>query len=101
MTEEDKKWVETSVDSGNKYGYPKCCVDEFISKTPSQLRANKPTSADKLRFQMAHVDGKFSGFVPCEKHGNEIKEGKIKIAHLIDYKKREVWLPFPHDWSLQ
>lgn len=33
MKEFDKNWIAESVESGNKYGFPKCCIDEFFSSS--------------------------------------------------------------------
>lgn len=91
----DQQWVVESIESGNKYGFPKCCIDEFIAKTPSRMRNSKPTSDDLLRFEMAKINGNFTGFVPCLRHAKMIKAKQISLAELIDYEKREEFMPFP------
>jgi|SRR3972149_4068279 len=87
--------------SGEYYGYPECCIKEFIhtcerGKNPN----NHPTKDDKLRFRMSHVNGVYSGFIPCLQHAKLIAIGKIKLSDLI--KNRHTNLqPFPFDWSLK
>lgn len=100
MTIEDKEWIESSVKSGEKYGYPKCCVDAFISQPPSKINSRKkPSPGDVLRFKMGHIDGKFSGFVPCLAHAKMIEANQVTLEELIEKEKRTVRLPFPYDWS--
>lgn len=95
MDQQDKLWIEESKESGKKYGFPQCCIDEFVAKTPSMMSNSQPTSDDKLRFEMAKINGQFTGFVPCLKHAKMIKDKDITLGELIDYKKREEFLPFP------
>jgi len=99
MKEQDEIFIASSLESGNKYGYPKCCIDEFVAITPSMMQKMKPTKTHLLRVEMSMVNGKYSGFFPCENHAKMIKEKKITLGDLIDYKKREDPMPFPHGWS--
>jgi hypothetical protein len=95
----DADFVKRSTESGKAYGYPSCCIEKFVSQTPSYLQSNRPTDADKLRFKTACINGKFSGFVPCDNHAKQIFKGEITLEQLIDTKTRSVALPFPLDWS--
>ena len=101
MDKSDLHWIQESTESGNKYGFPKCCIDEFVSKPPSIMKSAVPTFGDLLRFEMAKVHGEYTGFIPCLNHAKMIKEKKITLPELIDYKKREDFLPFPHGWSFK
>ena len=101
MTEFDKNWIAESVESGNKYGFPKCCIAEFIAKTPSMMKNSKPTTNDILRFEMAKINGNYTGFIPCLNHAKMIKAKKITLPELIDYKKREEFMPFPYGRSFK
>jgi hypothetical protein len=53
---------------GKFYGYPDCCIYDFVNKirTKEQIKASK-----------------YSGFIPCVKHAEEILAKKIKIEDLI------------------
>jgi hypothetical protein len=101
MTQEDKEWISESIKSGNKYGFPICCIDEFILKPPSIMKNSKPTKDDLLRFEMAKINDNFTGLVPCLKHAKMIKEGKIILAELINYDQREEYMPFPYGRSFK
>lgn len=101
MTKEDQEYIETSIDSGNKYGYPKCCIDAFVAKTPSQMKASGATQSDRMRYEAAHINGEYTGFIPCTMHAIEIKKGKITLLDLIDKNKRLAPIPFPNDWSFK
>lgn len=101
MTESDKAWIQESIESGEKYGFPKCCIDEFVSLPPGEMKKNKPTEDHVLRFEMGKINGDFTGFVPCINHARMIQQGKILLSDLIDYNKREEFMPFPHGWSFK
>lgn len=101
MTQQDKNWILESIENGNKYGFPKCCIDEFISKTPSMMQNSKPTKDDLLRFEMGKINGNFTGFVPCLNHAKMIQQKKITLFELIDYEKREEFMPFPYGTSFK
>lgn len=101
MTEEDKLFVDSSINSGNQYGYPQCCIDEFVSRPPSELKKSYATDADVLRFEVAHIGKYYTGFIPCSMHAQQIKDKQIKLADLIDYSNRTVELAFPIDWSVK
>lgn len=96
----DEQFKEDSTRSGKAYGYPQCCIDEFVSEPPSWFEKNKPTKLDRLRFRMSHINGKYTGFIPCSKHAQDIAAGKIKLSDLIEKQNRTVFMPFPNDWSM-
>lgn len=99
MLNSDIEFISTSKESGKAYGYPECCIDAFCKQTPGALGNKKPDANDRLRYAMGHVNGKFSGFVPCLHHARQIMLGKIKLQDLI--KNRTVRMPFPFDWSMR
>ncbi len=101
MTPQDKTWIDESIESGLKYGFPKCCTDEFVAKPPSEMQKGRPTKDELLRFEMAKIGGKFTGFVPCLKHAKMIKAKEITLDSLIDYKTRKDSMPFPNGWSFK
>lgn len=74
-TEHHQHWRTT----GKYYGYPQCCIDAFINDKSN-------------RDQEIH---KNQGFLPCQEHAKQIKEGKITIESLIT--NREHNEPFPFD----
>lgn len=66
-------------------------------QTPEYLKKHGVNKTDKLRFKMAHVNGVYSGFIPCSLHAMDIAAGKIKLADLITGRDPAL-LPFPFDW---
>ncbi len=56
---------------GEYYGYPTCCIEEFLQKNKVIDRS----------VEQERVSG--SGFVPCHAHAVAILERKIKIEDLI------------------
>ena len=59
------------------YGYPECCISEFI-----QIKPNKRTRAQR----MAQRIYKYSGFIPCHDCSNKILEGKETFESLIKHR---------------
>lgn len=69
---------------GMFFGYPKCCVETWSpngNMIPWKLRSNE--------IQKASVNG----FVPCQKHAEQINNKKIDIISIIN-KKRICSIPF-------
>jgi hypothetical protein len=60
------------VAQGYMYGYPECCIIEFIEE-----RFMKSVMSPLL------IENNFSGFIPCIKHSKQIIKGDIKISDLI------------------
>mgnify|MGYP000982494659 CR=1 FL=1 len=98
MTKEDEIFIATSRESGLNYGYPQCCIDEFVKYPPSKLKHFKPSNSDRLRVKMSHVNGTYTGFIPCHKHALMIKSGEVTLEGLVDLSKRKTIVPFPHAW---
>lgn len=96
------EFIRVSRESGKKYGYPQCCIDEFCNQPPSYFEDQHPEDEikNKTRWLAAQFNGKFSGFIPCYVHAKEILSGKIKLHELVS-KTPERTVPFPYDWSFQ
>lgn len=81
-------WYDENAEFGKELGYPDCCIKEFCLDHPKILeyKRNKgipPSKEDLRRFKAAHVDGNYTGFIPCNIHAKQINEGKITLASLI------------------
>ena len=73
-------------DSGIYYGYPKCCIKEFLSDCDVGIMfLNKRNRRKRTKFAK-------NGFVPCRKHAILINRKEIKIESLI--KNRICPIPF-------
>ncbi len=67
---------------GMYYGYPSCCIEEFIMNNVYEKGCSLITAA-------------YGGFVPCQKHTQMILNKKINIRDLIG--KRSSQYEFPID----
>ena len=92
-----EEWYQINLPIGQMLGYPECCIKKFGDYPPELLKYNKPTKDDKRRYTASCINGKFSGFIPCSEHSKQIVQGKIKLEDLIDYGKRDLFIPkFPN-----
>lgn len=87
-----ENWTNENAPLGRDLGYPECCIKEFCEQPP-QLMKGKPTKDDRRRYKAAHIDGHFTGFIPCRKHAKEITMRRIKLSDLIT--NRTFSIPFP------
>lgn len=86
---EPKTWREENYPIGKRFGYPDCCIEEFCQLTPEEMREKKPNKEDVMRFEAAHLGGRWTGFIPCKKHAKQIMDGETRLADLINYKERD------------
>lgn len=96
IKEERRKWRAENAPLGTRLGYPDCCINEFCNQPPFVMALQKNASEDdNIRFRAAHVNGVFSGFIPCIFHANQIMQRKITLDSLI--KNRDSSIPnFPN-----
>jgi len=59
------------IEKGLLFGYPQCCILQFINRFPTAAEGVSPE---------VH---KYQGFIPCEEHTKQIEEGKITLESLI------------------
>jgi hypothetical protein len=100
MTQEDEEFLKSAKESGEKYGYPECCIKAFLSQPPSHFKNNVANAKDRLRFSMSYVDEKYTGFIPCYAHAYLIRRKLVTLESLIT-GKQEVPEKFPNDWTLK
>lgn len=68
---------------GKAFGYPKCCIEQFISDV-EQLH----TDGEDSRIPARKIIGALTeGFVPCTTHAMKLMTGEIRLEELI--KKRD------------
>ncbi len=87
-------WTAENEGIGKDLGYPDCCVKEFCQLPPQILKTMKPTKLDELKFKMAHINGKWTGFIPCANHAVQIAIGSVTLSELI--KDRIIEPDFPN-----
>lgn len=89
------EWTAENEPLGKKLGYPDCCIKEFCAQPPVLLKHIKPSKDDKRRYNAAHINGQFTGFIPCAFHAKQITTGKITLQSLINGRSSE-FPPFPN-----
>jgi hypothetical protein len=86
---------EKRICTGQYYGYPKCCIIEFLKVADLRRKdAAKWSELRKAKAQSYDVSN-HSGFIPCMAHAKMIYEGKASLASLIS--NRVCKYPFPED----
>lgn len=71
--------------NGRYYGYPNCCIQEFIKRYIEQYEHTEE--------QVSVANG--TGFVPCIECTKKITDGEINLEGLI--KNRKHFNEFPND----
>lgn len=82
-------------DLGKELGYPTCCIKEFIYSQKRFDSGKGATRKDKARVKAAHINGEFTGFIPCFEHAKKINNGNLKLEEIIKERK-EGFPPFPY-----
>lgn len=94
---DEQIWYNENFKAGKMFGYPICCINEFCKQSPQKMKDTQPTQNDIIRFKAAHINGGWTGFIPCTKHAKLILSEKIKLSDLI--KGRDLkYPPFPQDY---
>lgn len=92
MEQAKAQWREENYAFGISLGYPKCCVEQFCNEPPLYLNNTKRRKIDFDRYHASLVNGEYSGFIPCDKHSQEILSGKTSLVELIKNRDDK----FPH-----
>lgn len=97
MTDFEKQdLIKSSIESGKKYGYPKCCTNFFINVSVGNVTKKKLINAC---YKAAFINGVYSGFFPCPNCLKKLRQGKELKDIIIN---RDLSLSeFPNDWSLK
>lgn len=72
---------------GEYFGYPECCIDNFI-------KVNDGRFSNKNLHPMAAEISSKTGFIPCDKHADQLLNDEIKLEDLFDNRIHS--LPFPN-----
>lgn len=70
---------------GEIFGYPDCCIQEFISDTKTM----EETGVDVRNDMQITIAINTRGFVPCKMHAEMIEYGEITPEELV-VKKRNI-----------
>ena len=73
---------------GTYYGYPDCCIQEFITNSNTMATRQKTKQKEVKRRVSKH-----SGFMPCYYHSCKILKNELKLEDLI--RNRICDKPFP------
>lgn len=68
---------------GVYYGYPSCCIDDWIARTIIANPAIQP-SWDQERA------GDYTGFLPCPTHAKQVLDKKIALKDLVQNRQCEI-----------
>ena len=76
--------------NGNYYGYPECCVANFIEYFTMKFDIRFPEQKQKCNTRLPEqIQAAKNGFVPCPEHARQILEKKLKIEDLILPTRKE------------
>jgi hypothetical protein len=75
-------YATTWSNRGEFFGYPSCCINEFIRTKGLKLR-----DSSKLRSTIGN-------FIPCEMHQEQLQRGEVILEDLIQNRTCET--EFPH-----
>ena len=64
---------------GRIFGYPECCIEEFIKDSEIMHSTGKDV---RNKTQIRIAKEKY-GFVPCKKHAKMIKKGLVTAEDLV------------------
>lgn len=84
----DRETLEYFVEMGIYFGYPACCIFNFLKRYDAIH-----TGKDITTIEQSRVSG--SGFVPCQEHAQQILKKQITIHELIS-QNRKCKKPFPY-----
>jgi len=69
--------MNTKINNGTYFGYPKCCIKEFYSDLEIGIMfANKKNRTLRIKASK-------NGFIPCKKHAKLINKKQITLESLI------------------
>lgn len=93
-----QEWKKINEPYGRDLGYPQCCIDAFCSYPPVVIRwlriKKRPILGARMQYTAGCIDGKYTGFIPCQKHAKLIMSGKITLESLIK-NRMPFFEPFP------
>lgn len=96
-----KTLPDTLEGTGKFFGYPQCCIDEFVFNSGriygAIVTGNKELLATINKTELGRDDkiNQNTGFIPCKHHAKMIQDGEITLESLIS--KRICSTEFPDD----
>lgn len=76
---------------GVYFGYPDCCIEEFVAFQDDLGR--------KQSIQMDPKVHQHTGFIPCVKHCRQIKTGRLELEDLITNRVCRSRFPNQGSWE--
>lgn len=70
---ENRNWIKKLRSYGNYFGYPKCCINDFV----------KMVIEDKTPGRIQEKVGEYTGFIPCSYCSWRILTKNVKLDDLI------------------
>jgi hypothetical protein len=65
-------------DMGKIFGYPQCCIDEYIADSEYMKTHDDPRNEEQIDIAIDTF-----GFVPCKKHAKLIASGETTVALIL------------------
>lgn len=90
-------WYDENAPLGRELGYPECCIRAFANDCPEALElpaTDREKQWRQIRYLTGHIDGKFTGFIPCKKHAILIALHLRRLRKLIKGRS-PLFPPFP------
>jgi antitoxin component YwqK of YwqJK toxin-antitoxin module len=82
----DPKAGSTFASRGKFFGYPSCCIKEFMTTEGRKAKVERERSGIECQ-------GNQTGFVPCKSHQEQLRRGEIILKDLIHNRKCEMEFP--------
>ena len=74
---------EQQIEYGIAFGYPDCCINEYINDSARMKR----TSVDPRNRKQIKIAREKYGFVPCKHHAMLIHQGKTTAEELVTNRR--------------
>lgn len=82
-------WREENEELGQLLGYPQCCIDAFCQQPPLLMQIMGTDHSDELRYDASHINGVYTGFIPCIEHAKQVLSGEVQLSDLIDNRSSD------------
>lgn len=86
-TYSNRMFYKTIYNNGIYYGYPKCCINSYISHHYNEKSFT--------HIQMCVSGG--TGFIPCLRHAQDLCKQNSNISNIIGNRKCPLTFPFDEE----
>lgn len=79
--------MNTWIDFGKHFGYPNCCINDFVKRNNIDYNFIPPSRTQKRI-------GNKSGFIPCSYCAWKVMTKQCKLEDLIRHRKEKISFPY-------